>query len=31
MGQRLASGDLDGGKTGAVAMPGKLGLTNRRR
>jgi hypothetical protein len=28
-GQRLASGDFEGGKTGAVAVLGKLGFTVR--
>jgi hypothetical protein len=27
-GQRLASGDFEGGKTGAVAVLGKLGFTS---
>jgi hypothetical protein len=33
MGQRLSSGDFEGGKTGAVAVLGKLGFTvqNKRR
>jgi hypothetical protein len=30
-GQRLASGDFEGGKTGAVAVLGKLGFTVRAR
>jgi hypothetical protein len=30
-GQRLASGDFEGGKTGAVKVLGKLGFTIHRR
>jgi hypothetical protein len=30
-GQRLASGDFEGGKTGAVAVLGKLGFTVKAR
>jgi hypothetical protein len=30
-GQRLASGDFEGGKTGAVAVLGKLGFTVEHR
>jgi hypothetical protein len=30
-GERLASGDFEGGKTGAVAVLGKLGFTVRAR
>ena len=30
-GQRLASGDFEGGKTGAVKVLGELGFTIRRR
>jgi hypothetical protein len=30
-GQRLASGDFEGGKSGAVAVLGKLGFTVRAR
>lgn len=30
-GQRLASGDFEGGKTGAVRVLGKLGFTVQRR
>ena len=30
-GQRLASGDFEGGKTGAVKVLGKLGFSVRRR
>jgi hypothetical protein len=30
-GQRLASGDFEGGKTGAVAVLGKLGFTVQHR
>jgi len=31
MGQRLASGDFEGGKTGAVKVLGKLGFTIEQR
>jgi len=30
-GQRLASGDFEGGKTGAVKVLGKLGFTDQER
>jgi hypothetical protein len=30
-GQRLGSGDFEGGKSGAVNMPGKLRFTGARR